>query len=114
MICGRSVGSFSSWTREKFSDRGARHQGHLAPLRNLRAVSQNGVILLFNRVQYFHAAAAEKIEINREFAVDFPDERQTSMEPVAGTLDFELHHFAKRGRVFVLRDVFFADAEQSQ
>ncbi len=67
-----------------------------------------------NRAQDFLAAAAEEIEVDREFAVDLRDERQSLTEPIVGALDFELHQGAEGGGVLVAGNVGLADGEATQ
>ena len=68
-------------------------------------MAEDGVILPFDRVQNFLAAAAEEIEIDGEFAINFFDQRQALAKPIAGALDFELHHGAEGRSVLVIRDL---------
>ena len=91
-----------------------RDQSQFARLRNRGTIAQDGIILLLNRVQNFQTAAAEKIEIDRQFAINLPDQRQALTEPIAGALDFELHHRAEGGSVLVVRNVVFGDFEAAK
>src|ERR1019366_9289394 len=77
-------------------------------------ISENGVILPLNCVQDFLSAAAEKIEIDGQFAIDFSNQRHALTKPVAGAFDFELHHRAKGWCVLVIRDVALADVEAAK
>ena len=99
---------------EEFCRGGASDQSQFARLRNGRTISENGVILLFNRVQDFLSAAAEKIEIDRQFAIDFSDQRQALTKPITGAFDFELHHGVEGWCVLIARDVVFANVEATK
>src|ERR1700692_4201038 len=64
-------------------------------------------MLALDGVQDFLAAAAEEFEIDRQLFIYFADKRQAAVKPFAGALDLKPHHFAKRGSVTVLGQIFF-------
>ena len=66
-------------------------------------------------LQDFLAAAAEEIEIDGEFAIDFADERQALAEPIVGRARLRTSSWSQKAGVFwLLRDVVFADVEAAQ
>ena len=99
---------------EEFSHRGAGDESEFARLRNGGTIAENGEVLLLDRVENFLAAAAEEIEIDGQFAIDFGNQRKALAEPVAGALNFKLHHRAESGSVLAVRDLVFADIEAAK
>src|SRR6266496_4686670 len=93
---------------------GAGDQRELAGLGNGRAFAEHGVILTFDGVEDFLAASAEELDINGNFAADFADQRQSSVEPFSGALDFEAHHLTELWRVAFGGEVTLRDLKAGQ
>ena len=62
-----------------------------------RAVSTS-YLPIFDGTQNFQSAAAEEIQIQRQFAVDHGDQRQAALEQAAGITDFVAQQLAKGRR----------------
>src|SRR3954451_4320678 len=75
---------------------------------------ENRIVLFLDSVQDLQTSAAEQIEINGEFAIDFCDQRHSPMEPFAGSINFKLHHRAESGSVLSLSNLLFAHAKTAQ
>jgi hypothetical protein len=70
-------------------------------------MAEDSEVLALNGVQNLLAAATEELYVNRQLLVYFSNQRKAAIEPLAGARDFKLHHFAKCGRVEIVRQICF-------
>src|SRR6516164_3290748 len=80
---------------QQASQGGTSQQQDLTPLRNDGPGFQHVEVLPLDGMQNGKAATAEELDVKRQPTIDLLGQRQAAMEPLAGTLHFELHHREK-------------------
>ena len=70
--------------------------------------------LALDGVQNFLPAAAEQLDIDRQFAVHLLDQRQAALKPLPCPLHLEPHHVTEFRRIAGCRNIVFTDAMTAQ
>ena len=99
---------------QQLPQRSPGHQRQFAGLRDRRTPAQHGISLALDGVQNFLPAAAEQLDIDRQFAIHLLDQRQAPLKPLARPLHFEAHHFAECRRIARCRNILFTHAVTAQ
>src|SRR6185436_2387734 len=73
----------------------AGNQRKFTRFRDCRAVSEHGIPLALNCVQDLLTTTREELEVDGKVATDFANQRQSAIEPLAGTLNFKTHQLNK-------------------
>jgi hypothetical protein len=92
----------------------ARNQRKFTRSRDCWTLPEHGVALSLYRVQDLLTTPREQFNVQSQFATHLANQRQTAIEPFAGTLNFEAHQFDEFWRVLLARNFGFGNAIPAQ